>query len=327
MTDRDPRLLRLGPEVVAVVKGHGSLALHLQNGIHVPGDGGQGPAMVLGRVTDSQFVQLGQVTDRNVGSQVVGRGLVGDDVGDGATLHHGRVNFGGVAHQPDGQGFALSAGLIHPGQGLVQVGSHTVAVAFLQLALDALGTNLHVQDHALIHGHCQGLGAAHAPHAGGEDQFAFERGHPVVLLGCCQVGLVGALEDALGADVDPRAGGHLAVHHQARPVQRVELLLGGPAGNQVGVGDDNAGGVGEGFGHIHRPAGLNTESLIFGQSIEGGGDFLHFVPVTGHPAGAAIDDELFPVDGVGWVEVVVQHPFGGLGVPGGGSSGGAGRCL
>ena len=27
-------------------------------------------------------------------------------------------------------------------------------------------------------------------------------------------GLVGALNDALGADIDPRPGGHLAVHHQ-----------------------------------------------------------------------------------------------------------------
>ena len=34
--------------------------------------------------------------------------------------------------------------------------------------------------------------------------------------------LVRALEDALGADVDPRAGGHLAVHRQALPLELAE---------------------------------------------------------------------------------------------------------
>ena len=250
------RQLRLGAQVVAVIEGHRSLALHLQDSRYVPGDGVQRAAVVFGQVSDAQRIQLGQVADGYVSAQVVRRGLVGHHVGNNAPLHQGRVHLGGVTDQPDGQGLALGAGLVSPGQGLVQVGGHAVAEALGHLALDAFGAHLHVKDHPFVHGHRHRLGAAHAPHPGGEDQLAPQRGDPVVLLGCRQVGLVSALQDTLGADVDPRAGGHLAVHHQARPVQRVELLLGGPAGDQVGVGDDHPRGVGEGFGHVHRPPGL-----------------------------------------------------------------------
>ena len=46
----------------------------------------------------------------------------------------------------------------------------------------------------------------------------------VVLAPGLDEGLVGALHDALAADVDPRAGRHLAVHHQALAVELVEVL-------------------------------------------------------------------------------------------------------
>ena len=52
--------------------------------------------------------------------------------------------------------------------------------------------------------------------------------------------LEGALQDALGADVDPRAGGHLAVHRQAEVLEPPELLPVGPVADQVGVGDQHA---------------------------------------------------------------------------------------
>ena len=42
-----------------------------------------------------------------------------------------------------------------------------------------------------------------------------------------------ALEDALGADVDPRAGRHLAVHHQALTLKLVKVLPGRPAPHEV----------------------------------------------------------------------------------------------
>ena len=53
-------------------------------------------------------------------------------------------------------------------------------------------------------------------------------------------GLVSALHDALAADVDPRAGRHLAVHHQALAIQFVEVLPGGPLRHKIRVGDEHA---------------------------------------------------------------------------------------
>ena len=38
-------------------------------------------------------------------------------------------------------------------------------------------------------------------------------------------GLVGTLQDALGADVDPRTGGHLAEHRQAHRFETAELVM------------------------------------------------------------------------------------------------------
>ena len=52
-------------------------------------------------------------------------------------------------------------------------------------------------------------------------------------------GLEGALQDALRADVDPRAGGHLAVHRQPEVLEPAELLPVGPVADQVGVGDQH----------------------------------------------------------------------------------------
>ena len=74
------------------------------------------------------------------------------------------------------------------------------------------------------------------PKPGGQDpapaQIAAE-----VLAAHLDEGLVGALHDALAADVDPRAGRHLAEHHQALAVELVEVLPVGPVRHQVGVGD------------------------------------------------------------------------------------------
>ena len=101
------------------------------------------------------------------------------------------------------------------------------------------GVDLDDQGHALVHGDGQRLRAAHLAQAGSEHELALERG-PALLAGQAAEGLVGALEDALGADVDPGAGGHLAVHDQALLLPAVEVLLGGPMGDDVAVGDQHA---------------------------------------------------------------------------------------
>jgi hypothetical protein len=95
---------------------------------------------------------------------------------------------------------------------------------------------------AAVHGGGEGLGAAHAAEAAGDD----ERPRSVaaeVLARAGGEGLVGALHDALRADVDPRAGGHLAVHGEAERLEALVLGERGPLGDEQAVGEQHARGV------------------------------------------------------------------------------------
>ncbi len=75
----------------------------------------------------------------------------------------------------------------------------------------------------------------------------------IVLAAHLDEGLVGALHDALRADVDPGAGRHLAVHHQPLAIELVEVLPGRPVRHEVGVGDQHARRVRHACG-TRRPA-------------------------------------------------------------------------
>ena len=126
----------------------------------------------------------------------------------------------------------------HPLQSLVQVVGHAVAVAGLDAPPDALRVDLHAQDGPLVHGGGERLGSTHAAHPPGQHPFAAQR-RPEVLAGERAEGLVGALQDALGADVDPRSRGHLTEHDEAAPLQLPEVFPGRPVADQVGVCDEH----------------------------------------------------------------------------------------
>ena len=53
-------------------------------------------------------------------------------------------------------------------------------------------------------------------------------------------GFKGALHNALRADVDPTAGRHLAIHHQALAFEFVKMLPVGPGADEIGVGNQNS---------------------------------------------------------------------------------------
>jgi len=65
------------------------------------------------------------------------------------------------------------------------------------------------------------LGAAHPAETGGDGEPAGERGAEVLARALRQ-SFVGSLEDALGTDVDPGSGGHLAIHREAQPLEAPE---------------------------------------------------------------------------------------------------------
>ena len=128
-------------------------------------------------------------------------------------------------------------------------------------------------------------------------------------------GLEGALEDALGADVDPRAGGHLAVHRQAEVLEPAELLPVGPVADQVGVGDQHARRPLVGAEDADRLAALHEHRLVVGQGGQRAHEGVVGLPVARGLAGAAVHHQLGGVLGVLRVEVVHQHPQRRLGLP------------
>ena len=86
-----------------------------------------------------------------------------------------------------------------------------VAIAAFDAAFDAFGIDVDSQEGGAVHCGGQGLRAAHPAHAAGDNQFA-QQVCAVVLFAGGGEGFVGALDNSLGADIDPASGGHLAVH-------------------------------------------------------------------------------------------------------------------
>ena len=115
------------------------------------------------------------------------------------------------------------------------------------------------------------------------------------------------LDDALAADVDPAAGGHLAVHGQALGVEFVEVLPTGPVRYQVGVGDQYARGVAVGLEHAHRLAGLHQQGFVVIQVGQAFDDLVVALPVARRAANATVDHQFLGVLGHFRVEVVHQH--------------------
>ena len=181
-------------------------------------------------------------------------------------------------------------------------------------ALDAGLVALDADHDAVVHGDGERLRAAHAAEAGGHGDGAGQRAvEPLV--GDGGERLEGALEDALGADVDPRAGGHLAVHRQAEVLEPAELLPVGPVADQVGVGDQHPRRPRVGPHHADRLAGLHEHRLVVLERGQGAHQRVVRLPVARRLAGAAVDDEVLGALGVLGVEVVHQHPQRRLGLP------------
>ncbi len=197
---------------------------------------------------------------------------------------------------------------------VVEVLGGDVEVAGPQAEIDAGGAAFDGQHRRPGHGRRQRLRPAHAAEAGGEDPAA-RKVAAVVLAARLDEGLVGALHDALRADVDPGARGHLAVHHQALAIELVEMVPGRPVRHEIRVGDEDARRVGMGAKDADGLARLDKQRLVRSETAERRDDRVEGLPVARRPADAAIDDELVrPLGDVG-IEVVHQHPQRRFGQP------------
>src|ERR1035438_6852779 len=89
-----------------------------------------------------------------------------------------------------------------------------------------------------------------------------------MLLACRREGLECTLNDSLRTDVNPRAGGHLPVHDEAKLLQLIELLPVRPVAHQVRVADEYAWRVLVRLKDADRLARLHQQRLIVFQSLQ-----------------------------------------------------------
>ena len=165
-----------------------------------------------------------------------------------------------------------------------------------------------------VHRDRQGLGTAHAAQTRGDRRRPGEAAAKVLARGLGE-GLVRALDDPLGGDVDPRAGSHLSVHRQAGPLELAELLPGGPMRHEVRIRDQDPRAVARRAEHADRLAGLDQECLVVLEPLQLGDDRVEGLPAPCRPTGAAVDDEVVGILGHVRVEVVHQHAQGGFLLP------------
>ncbi len=126
-------------------------------------------------------------------------------------------------------------------------------------------------------------------------------------------GLVGPLDDALGSDVGPGAGGHLAKHHQAEALQVAEVLPRGPARDQVRVGHEDPGRPLVGGEHPHGLPALHQKGFVPLQVPQTVHQGVEGLPTPGRPPRPAVDDEVLRPLRV--LQVVLQHAQEGLLAP------------
>ena len=150
-------------------------------------------------------------------------GLVGDEVEPLAGRGPGGLDLGGVADERDAERLARPRPPSRAqAQRLGRVAGQPVDVADVEPPAGPRLVDLDGDADALVHGHGQRLGTAHPAEPGGQGHGPAQRAAEVLARRLGER-LVGALQDALRPDVDPRAGGHLAVHHQPGLLELAEV--------------------------------------------------------------------------------------------------------
>ncbi len=77
--------------------------------------------------------------------------------------------------------------------------------------------------------------------------------------------------------------------------------------HEVGIGDQNAGGVLVSAEHANRLARLHQQGFVVVERLERGDDAVEIVPCAGSAANAAIDHQFMRTLGHIGVEIVHQH--------------------
>ena len=241
--------------------------------------------------------------------RIVRRSLIGENVGHHAAFGKLGNDVRAIADQPDRNVFFFADGIFQNAQRLVERGDEKIAVAGLEALLDALGIDVNPKKRRAGHGSRQRLRASHSAHAAGDDQLAAQISAKMFVARRIE-GLVGALNDPLRADVDPRSCRHLPIHHQPGALQFVELLPVGKMADEIRVGDEHARRVVVRLEHSHRLARLHQQRLVVRETLQRVDDGVIAIPIAGSFARTAVDDQILRALGNFLVKIVHQHAHG-----------------
>ena len=240
----------------------------------------------------------------------VAGGLVGQQVHVDVVLQHILQQVHHVAVVGDGAGLLGGLMLLGDLHGLFQAVGPVAHPALSVAGLDP-GV-VHLGDDGGGAGDLSSLalGAGHAAQTGGDEQAAGQ----VAVVGDAQLqtagvqqGVEGAVHDALGPDVHPAAGSHLAVVGHTDGSGAVEVLLVIEGAHHQAVGDDAAGSQTMAVEQAQRMAGHDHQGLLIGHDLQVLLDQAVLHPVLAHLAGLAVGHQLIGIQGDVEVQVVVDH--------------------
>ena len=245
---------------------------------------------------------------------VMRAGLIGDDIGMHAAADQLGEDIGGIAQKGDRLGLARLGPALDHLQRLVQRLGLFIDIAGAQAEIDAVGVAFDREAAGAGHHGRQRLRAAHAAEAAGQNPASLEVAI-VMLAACLDKGLVCTLHDALAADIDPAAGGHLAIHRQTLFIELVEMIPSRPMRHDVRVGDQHPRRVLVRLKYAHGLARLHQQRLVLFEILEAGHDGVEIVPCARGAPDAAINDKLMRVLGHIGMQVVHQHAHRRFGHP------------
>ena len=121
-------------------------------------------------------------------------------------------------------------------------------------------------------------------------------------------GFVGALHDALCANVYPRACRHLAIHHQALPVEVVEVFPVSPVWHQIGIGNQYAGRILMGFENANGFTRLHQQGVVIAKGFEAGNNGIEIFPATRRASNTTVHHQFVRILCHIGMQVVHDHP-------------------
>ena len=170
-------------------------------------------------------------------------GLVGDDIGNDAACVERRQKLGRVAAEPERQSALFALRGANRGERRIQRMCFGIEVAVGDAPVDPRLVDVDAEDHSFGHLAGERLCAAHAAQSRRQDE-APEKAAAEMPLGDPHENLIGALNDALRADVLPVTGGQAAPADQVALFEFVERLRLGPLSDHVAIRHDHDGRFG-----------------------------------------------------------------------------------